>query len=241
MTASHNDIESVSPDLRPSRRCERFSHAGISLELTVPASADDLIDEHAFARDERLPYWAHLWPASKALSRWLVDHSPALPGAGAEAEAEDRIIELGCGMGLPSLVLSSLGMNVLATDWEPDALASLRVNVQLIGLTNLPTMLLDWRDADLGLQPFDLAIGADLMYEQRNAIALAELLPRILKPQGEFILADPGRRWLPHFELLMKQRGWHQSELAQIEETQTLSTGPSTSCVRIIKFEQTSP
>jgi predicted nicotinamide N-methyase len=211
-------------------RVERFGHGAVSLDMHMPACADELIDEEAFARDERLPYWAHLWPSSKALGRWLIDHPPAT----------GRIIELGCGMGLTSLVLRSLGHTVLATDWEPDALASLRVNVQHNGLSDLPTMVLDWRDENPAIEPFDLAIGADLMYEQRNAISMADLLPRVLKPQSQFILADPGRRWLPHFELLMKQRGWHQQDLGEIEETQSHSTGPFTSRVRIMAFEQSS-
>lgn len=210
-------------------RIEPFSHGGVSLHMHMPASADELIDENAFARDERLPYWADIWPSSKALSRWLIDHPPA---------PDVHIIELGCGMGLPSLVIKSLGFDVLATDWEPDALANIRDNVLRNRLGHIPSKVLDWRDAEPDLGPFDLAIGADLMYEQRNAIALAELLPRILKPHGRFLLADPGRRWLPQFQLTMKQRGWHATELAQIEETQRLSTGNATSAVRIIEFKR---
>jgi predicted nicotinamide N-methyase len=212
-------------------RHERFTHGRCALSVLMPLTADELIDEAAFARDERLPYWADLWPASKALSRWLVDHTP---------QPLDRIIELGCGMGLPSLVLKSLGMDVLATDWEPNALASVRVNVEHNDLAKIITATLDWRNTTPGLDPFDLAIGADLMYEQRNAIALADLLPRLLTPSGRFILADPGRRWLSHFELLMKQRDWCQQELAQIEERQVLSTGLAVSDVRIIAFERSS-
>jgi predicted nicotinamide N-methyase len=209
-------------------RAEPFSHGRCTLSVLMPLAADELIDEAAFARDERLPYWADLWPASKALSRWLIDHPPARDG---------RIIELGCGMGLPSLVLKSLGMNVLATDWEPNALASVCVNVEHNSLAQIPVATLDWRNASPGLEPFELAMGADLMYEQRNAISLADLLPRLLKPSGRFILADPGRRWLSHFELLMNHRGSNSQELAQIEERQMLSTGLAVSDVRIIEFQ----
>ena len=209
-------------------RTEQFTHTGVALSITMPASADELIDEDAFGRDERLPYWADLWPSSLALSKWLIDHPPA---------ADARIIELGCGMALPSLVLMSLGLNVLATDWEPDALDSAAENARYNRLGVLPTRVLDWRDAAIFDEPFDLAVGADLMYEQRNAIALADLLPQILKPNGTFILADPGRRWLPQFQLMMKQRGRPSRELAQIEETQMLSTGEGKSKVRIMQFQ----
>jgi predicted nicotinamide N-methyase len=208
-------------------REEVFRHAECTIHVRFPRAADELIDEDAFARDERLPYWADLWPSSKALSRWVVEQHPPV----------GRAIELGCGLGLPSLVLASVGINVLATDWEPEALTWVQSNAHRNRIDSLNTALLDWRDAGASLQPFDIALGADLMYEQRNAIAVADLLPRLLKPGGAFILADPGRRWLPHFELLMTQRGWRSRELAQLNETQVLSTGIATSIVRIISFD----
>jgi len=190
----------------------------------MPRTADELIDEEAFARDERLPFWADLWPASKALSRWLIDQ-PRLAG---------RVIELGCGMGLPSLVLHALGANITATDYEPDALACVQDNVKLNLLKEMPMRTLDWRDAMEDAEPFDLALGADLMYEQRNAIALADLLPRIIAPGGRFIVADPGRRWLPQFQLLMRERQWTITELTTIVEPGT-GAHAKPSDVRIIE------
>lgn len=63
-------------------------------ELSVlrPADADALLDEEAFEREERLPYWAELWPSGVALARLLSVRS--LRGA--------RVLELGSGLGLPN-------------------------------------------------------------------------------------------------------------------------------------------
>src|SRR5581483_942708 len=75
------------------------------LRLRRPASPDALIDEEAFATDEFLPYWAELWPAALALA----DALPEVAGL--------RVCELGCGLGLPSLVAAARGADVTATDW----------------------------------------------------------------------------------------------------------------------------
>ena len=77
---------------------------------------EDLIDEAAFADDEFLPYWAELWPAALALVA-------ALPPIGGL-----RVVELGCGLGLPSLVAAARGAEVTATDWAPDAIELLERN-----------------------------------------------------------------------------------------------------------------
>jgi len=203
-----------------------FAHGRITIHLAIPRSADELIDEEAFARDERLPFWADLWPSSLAICRWLIDQPPI----------NSRVIELGCGMGLPSLVMSALGMNIVASDYEQDALDCVTMNVQHNHLKPLPTRVLDWRDEAVGKgdDRFDLAIGTDLLYEQRNAIALADLLPRIIAPGGRCVIADPGRRWLPQFQLLMRERKWSITELATIIEPGTGSDA-TPSHVRIIE------
>jgi predicted nicotinamide N-methyase len=206
-------------------REEVFEHGPVVLRMQMPPSADELIDEDAFARDERLPYWADLWPSSKALSRWLIDQ-PRIAGP---------VIELGCGMGLPSLVLRLMGVEVLATDYETEALDCVRANTAFNRISDLATRVIDWREANIVERPFDLAVGADLLYEQRNAIALANFLPRVVVPGGRFIVADPGRRWLPQFKLLMRERGWATDELAAIIEPGTNAQAKPTT-VRIIEF-----
>ena len=72
----------------------------VELSLLRPVSPDALLDEEAFARDEFLPYWAELWPAATALAAALPD------------VAGLRVVELGCGLGLPSLVAAARGADV---------------------------------------------------------------------------------------------------------------------------------
>jgi predicted nicotinamide N-methyase len=131
-----------------------------------------------------LPYWAELWPSGVALARRVA--ARALRGA--------RVLELGCGLGLPSLAAALAGGRVLATDWSPQAIELLRDNAELNGAA-LETAIVDWKQpaAIVERAPWDLVLGADLLYERRNVEPLLVLLPALLGERGELWLADPGR------------------------------------------------
>ena len=172
--------------------------AGRDLAVLRPRDSEALIDEHAFEHEEFLPYWAELWPSGLALARRIA------VGAGLGARPEGRgggrglpgarTLELGCGLGLPSLAAALAGGRVLATDWSPQAVELLRDNAARNGLA-LGVERADWAAPEPLLEraPWDLVLGADLLYERRNAELLLPLLPRLLGPSSELWLADPGR------------------------------------------------
>jgi predicted nicotinamide N-methyase len=159
---------------------ERLELAGISLEIARPLDAAALVSEEEFADNEFLPYWAEIWPSGLRLAAHL---TPAV--------AELRIVELGCGLALPSLVASALGAEVLATDWSHDAIALVEENARRNGLS-LATSHADWSHPDglVARAPFDLVLGADIAYEARNVEWLLNLLPRL---SDRALIADPGR------------------------------------------------
>ena len=101
------------------------------------------------------------------------------------------MLELGAGLGLPSLAAALGGADVLATDWAEDAVALLRSNAGRNGIT-LRAEVVRWDEPESLLReaPWRLVLGADLLYELRNADTLLELLPRL---GGDALLADPGR------------------------------------------------
>jgi predicted nicotinamide N-methyase len=140
----------------------------VELSLLRPVAPDALIDEAAFEEDEFLPYWAELWPASIALAGALPDVSGL------------RVVELGCGLGVPSLVAAARGAEVTATDWASDAIDLLRANATRNGL-ELQAEVRDWREP--WPERFDLALAADVLYEQRNVEPLLERL-RELAPKA---------------------------------------------------------
>ena len=157
-------------------REETLRVGGIELRLLRPAAPEELLDEQAFADDEFLPYWAELWPAALAVA-------DALP----ERLAGLRVVELGCGLGVPSLVAAARGAAVVATDWAADAVALLAENAERNGL-RLRVEVRDWREP--WDERFDLAVAADVLYEHRNVEPLARLLP-LLAP--ETLLGLAGR------------------------------------------------
>ncbi len=180
--------------------------------MVHPAAADALIDEEDFDRNERLPYWAELWPSAIALARRvaLLD----LTG--------QRVVELGCGLGLPSIAALSRGASVLSTDHYREALDFAAYNTQAnldadFG-RKLETLQLDWRTPTRDLPRFDLVLAADVLYDGMNVIALADLVPKLLERNGKLLLADPRRDYAGRFLEAMEQRGFEQSvENATVE------------------------
>ena len=146
-----------------------------------------MIDEAAFDEEEFLPYWAELWPSGVALARHV---------AGRELTGL-RVVEVGCGLGLPALTAAMRGAEVLATDWAEEAIELLRRNAERNGVF-LRVARVRWSEPEplLRAAPWDLVLGADLLYEARNAEQLAELLPQL---GGEVLLAEPGRPYAKEF------------------------------------------
>ena len=186
----------VPDDLVP----ETIALPGGELEIVRPRDSEALIDERAFAHeDEFLPYWAELWPSGVALAR-------ALDGRALRGTA---VVELGCGLGLPSIVAARNGGRVLATDWSQAALELLAENAARNGV-RLSMLRADWTRPDelLDRGPWPLVLAADVLYERRSVPVLLDLLPRLVAPGGEIWLADPGRADADVFLELAEADGW---------------------------------
>lgn len=162
---------------------------GGAVVLEHPRSAEDLISESEFADDERLPYWAEVWPSSHALARVVADLAP---GGG-------RVIELGCGVGLVTIAAMRAGFDVLATDYYEDALRFTRRNAQNARVSMPSTRVVDWRAFPADLGTFDLVLASDVLYERPYAELLAQVVLQCLSPSGMGLVADPGRAALPQF------------------------------------------
>jgi predicted nicotinamide N-methyase len=152
-----------------------------SLSILRPRDAEALLDEEAFEHEEFLPYWAELWASGETLAQEVARRDVA--GL--------RIVELGCGLALPSLAAASGGAHVLATDWSPDAIALVGENARRNGL-ELETAIVRWSEPEALVEraPWDLVLAADVLYERRNVDELLALLPRL---GTDVLLADPGR------------------------------------------------
>jgi predicted nicotinamide N-methyase len=151
----------------------------LGLQILQPGEAAELPDDGPVEWAPLVPYAFVLWRSGVALAR--------------EVEEADlahlRVIELGCGLGLPSLVAARGGARVLATDDDDEALELLARNARENGL-DIETARLDWADAADRHGPFDLVLAADVLYERASVATLLSLLPRLGR---EVWLADPGR------------------------------------------------
>ncbi len=157
--------------------------------LTHPRHADALISEEEFAQDERLPYWADIWPSARVLAEILVRHQ----GNGR------RALELGCGSGLVACALAAAGYDATATDYYEAALTTTAANVRRNTGHEITTRLVDWRALPDDLGTFDLVAAADVLYERPYGALVANAMARTLSPGGAVMLADPGRIALEDF------------------------------------------
>jgi predicted nicotinamide N-methyase len=148
------------------------------------------------------PLFGLVWPAGVALA----EVAAAVPIAGR------RILEVGCGLGLASLVLARRGADVTASDHHPLAEEFLRENAALNGLPAIPYRDAPWQADDPALGRFDLIVGSDLIYEPAQPALLAGFLARHAGPAAEIILADPGRAQLGTFGKLMAAQGYARAE-----------------------------
>lgn len=155
------------------------------IELVHPRDALDEIYAQNFGKDgSEPPYWAQPWPSGIELAETVARADVA--GA--------RVLELGCGLALPSLAAAQGGARVLATDHAPGALAYAAHNARRNGI-RLEVAQCDWSDpwSAIAGAPWDLVLAADVLYGHDFLDALAGLLPRLVCGTGEIWLADQGR------------------------------------------------
>jgi predicted nicotinamide N-methyase len=154
---------------------------GGELQLLQPRESAELPDAGAVEWAPIAPYWSVLWRSGVALAREV---------EGMQVRGL-RVVELGCGLALPSIAAARAGADVLATDSCPEALALVALNARANDV-RIETATVDWRQPDeLGRRaPFDLVLAADVLYERASVAVLLALLPRLAPAAW---LADPGR------------------------------------------------
>jgi predicted nicotinamide N-methyase len=156
---------------------------GRDVELLSPANADDLISEDDYVKDERLPYWADLWPSAQILAREV--REMRLDG--------QRVLELGCGLGLVALGATLAGAQVTATDYYDDAILFATLNVAEATGKVIAARMVDWTAMPADLGRFDVVLTSDVLYEPRYAALVAGAITATLRRGGEAVVADPGR------------------------------------------------
>jgi predicted nicotinamide N-methyase len=151
------------------------------LRVLQPADAAEIPDDHQVEWAPIAPYWSVLWRSGVALAREL--DGEALRGL--------RVVELGCGLAVPSIAAARGGAVALATDADREALELVARNARANDV-KVETARVEWAKPDELVEraPFDLVVGTDVLYERQSVALLLSLLPR-LAPRAW--IADPGR------------------------------------------------
>lgn len=148
------------------------------------------------------PLFGIVWDSSRVLANLMLDYKVA----------GKRILEVGCGIGLSSLVLNQRLADITATDYHPEAEHFLHENVKLNKGKTIPFVRTGWGDVDSGLGLFDLVIGSDLLYQGDHVDLLSGFICQHTKPQCEVIIVDPGRGYHARFSKEMVAQGYSHNQ-----------------------------
>ncbi len=190
---------------------QRLAVGKFTFEMLHPRSADDLINEDEFNRDERLPYWAEIWPSAYVLAERIAEAQGLQPLGlvnGKIASALPRMLELGCGCGLAVMAGLAVGYSVTAIDYYPEALEFVRLNALRNGLPAPETMVVDWRKYPSELVGFDVVVAADVLYERDYCRLVAAAMGQSLGPGGVGLLTDPQRTKAGKFPEECRAQDW---------------------------------
>ena len=168
---------------------------GGELRVLQPEVAAELPDSGPVEWAPLAPYWAVLWRSGVALAREL----EGMPLRGL------RVVELGCGLAVPSIAAARAGAAVLATDSCPEALELVARNASANDV-EVETAVVDWTEPDELVRrgPFDVVLAADVLYERASVAPLLSLLPRLApaawladpdRPAAGAFLEQASRRW----------------------------------------------
>jgi predicted nicotinamide N-methyase len=154
------------------------------------------------------PLFGMLWPSSSVLAARL---------ALRPVDPQERILEIGCGLALPSLVAHRRGANITASDNHPLAESFLQANAKLNGLPSLAYRHADWRASALPVKGsvegrFDLIVGSDLLYERDAQGDAAAFIDRHAGLSAEVWIVDPDRSNRPAFNRSLAALGFSVNE-----------------------------
>ncbi len=181
--------------------------------LADPDLLLDAMDDESFsASDERMPYYALLWPSGLALAHAVAQH---------DEWRGRRVLDLGCGVGAGGLAAARQGALVTFLDWAPEAEVLVGLSAKRLGMAPPRCLTADWRKPPPDLGRFDVILAGDILYEARNAEPVARFLSEHLADDGEGWLTDPGRLHARDFPAVADAAG-----LALVEERRLPSPEP---------------
>ncbi len=182
-----------------------------------------------FNDDERLPYWTEVWPASIVLCKWLEQNRSKIQN--------NVCMDVGCGIGLTALVGQWLGANVVAMDYEPEALKYGKQNAVHNNVPSPRWAAMDWRRPAFMRHGAAFVWGGDIMYEQRFAVPILNFFDHVLALGGVAWIAEPSRTIYDTFRHALRSRRWTGRCVFEAE-TQALYAQEKPVPIRIWEIER---
>ena len=168
------------------------------INLKQVADVEKLVDEIAedeFNKDERLPYWAEVWPSAKALAEYILNNQSDFKSK--------NTLELGCGIGLVGIAATLTGAKVTFSDYEKEAISFTKHNY-FINFNKQPeTLLMDWREP-IQDKSYEIIIAADILYEKRFLKPVFDTIQKLITKNGKMYIAEPDRTIAKSFFEMMK-------------------------------------
>lgn len=192
-----------------------------SYKLAMASNLDELYDNlltgdsnHEDVKDERIPYWAEVWPSAIALSEFVAENENLVKNK--------NVIEIGCGLGLSGLVSARYAKHVTFTDYMQAPLDFVKYNCYLNNTSNFSTQLLDWRKPDKSFAA-DVLIAADVAYERRMFVHLIRAFRNLIKRNGLILISEPDRHYARTFFNTLEEKGFKKQSVVKKVELKSIS------------------
>ena len=180
---------------------------GADLHIRSLLDCQQFSDPEGLAEAARIssaawPLFGMIWPSARVLAGVMQSHEVA----------GKRILEIGCGLALASIVAHRRLADITASDCHPLTGNFLQHNLKLNALPPLKYQTGNWSRANPQLGKFDLIIGSDVLYERGQAELLSAFIETHAAADVEVIIIDPNRGYCGGLNRNMDQRGFQLQE-----------------------------
>lgn len=180
---------------------------GQKWQIQRPGDLETLWAEMDVLEEDKIPYWVEVWPAAKLLGEYIFSHADKIKAK--------RGVEVGCGLGLVSLIAKSVGAKMFAFDYTYEALSFARKNARINGVESPLWLQMDWRKPALKEKSFDFLLASDVLYEKIFFEVLHNFFQTYLKDAGFIWLSNPNREVSKEGVEFLKEKGWQVLPLVE--------------------------
>jgi predicted nicotinamide N-methyase len=182
---------------------------GLSLQIPDPQQVEHVY--RSAGGQMPFPYWSRLWPSGIALAQWLMAEPERVEGR--------SVLELGAGLGLPSLVAAPYAKHLVISDHIPEALTWMDHNLRALGLENVECQLINWHHHPIPRA--DVILMSDVGYDPSDFDRLQDLVSKQLETGGSILLAVPERSISVVFIEMLEEFS-HSRKVVAVEEVRII-------------------